>query len=136
MFLVHDHNGNLVPMSMRDKVLQWYHLLQVHPGERRMKKTIRFVYTWKGLKADVKQICKLCHVCQMSKNSGKKKFDLVPEKKGEITKWSQVNVDLWGPKTIRNKNGKNYHTHVMTMVDPVARWFELSQLKCKANAFV
>ena len=32
VFLVHDHNRILVPMSMRDKVLQWYHLLQRHPG--------------------------------------------------------------------------------------------------------
>ena len=27
VFLIHDHNRILVPMSMRDKVLQWYHLL-------------------------------------------------------------------------------------------------------------
>ena len=63
-----------------------------------MEKTIRFIQTWKGLKTDVKRVCKHCHVCQMSKNSGRKKFGLVPEKKGEITKWSRVNVDLWGPK--------------------------------------
>ena len=26
VFLVHNNNTILVPMSMRDKVLQWYHL--------------------------------------------------------------------------------------------------------------
>ena len=101
-----------------------------------MEKTIRFVYTWKGLTTDVKWVCKHYHVCQMSKNSGRKKFRLVPEKKGEITKWSRVYVDLWGPKIIRNKNGKTYKIHVMTMVDPVTGWFELSQLKGKPDAFV
>ena len=84
-----------------------------------MEKIICFVYTWKGLKADVKQVCKHYHICQMSKNSGRKKFGLVPEKKGEITKWSQVYVDLWGSKAIRNKNGKDYKIHATTMVDPV-----------------
>ena len=45
---------------------------------------ICFVYAWKSLKVDIKRVCKHCHVCQMSKNSGRKKFKLVPEKKGEI----------------------------------------------------
>ena len=76
VFLLHDNNRILVLMSMRDKILPWYHLLQVYPGEKRMKKTIRFVYTWKGLKADVKWVCKHCNVCQMSKNFGRKKFQL------------------------------------------------------------
>ena len=84
----------------------------------------------------MKRVYKHCHTCQMSKNSGRKKYGLVPEKKGETTKWSQVNVDLWDPKTIRNKNGKDYKIHVMTMVDPVTRWFELSQLKDKPDTFV
>ena len=47
-----------------------------------------------------------------------------------------MNVDLWNLKTIRNKNVKNYHIHVMTMIDPVTEWFELFQLKGKPNAFV
>ena len=93
-----------------------------------MEKTIRFVYTWKGLKTDMKRVCKHCHLCQMSKNSGKKKLGLVPEKKGEITEWSQVNVGLLGLKAIRNKNGKDYMVHVMTIADLVKGWFELSQL--------
>ena len=45
VFLVYDHNRILIPMSMRDKVLQWNHLLQVHPWEEKIKKTISFVYT-------------------------------------------------------------------------------------------
>ena len=72
----------------------------------------------------------------MSKNADRKKFGLVPEKIGEITKEIWVNVDLRGPKTIRNKSGKVYKIHVMTMIDPVTDWFELVQLKDKPNVFV
>ena len=86
VLLVHNHNRILVPLSMRDKVLQWYHLLQCHSGEKRMKKTICFVYTWKSLKADLKRVCKHCHMCQISKNLDRKKFGLVPEKKEKIIK--------------------------------------------------
>ena len=84
----------------------------------------------------MKHACKHYHVCQISINSGRKKFCLAPEKRGEITKWSQVNIDLWGPKTVQNKNGKNYHIYMMTMVDPVTGWFELSRLKGKPDVFV
>ncbi|OEU10300.1 hypothetical protein FRACYDRAFT_247241 [Fragilariopsis cylindrus CCMP1102] len=134
VFLCHNNNRILVQTLMKNKVLQWYHLMQVHPGEKRMERTICFVYTWKDLKADVKLVCKHCHVCQMSKNSGRKTFGLVPEKEGEVTKWSRVNIDMWGPKTICHKNGKTYKIHVMTMVDPVTGWFELAQLRDKPNA--
>ena len=51
-----------------------------------MKKIIYFVYAWKGPKADVKLIYKYWHLYKMSQNIGRKKFRLVPEKKGEITK--------------------------------------------------
>ena len=71
-----------------------------------MERTICLVYTKKGLKADVKQGCKHCHVCQMNKNAGREKYGLVSEKIGEITKWSRLNIDLWGLKTICNKNSK------------------------------
>ena len=54
LLLVHNHNRISVPLLMRDKVFQWYYLLQCHPREKRMEKTICFVYTWKSLKADEK----------------------------------------------------------------------------------
>ena len=56
-------------------------------------------------------------------------------KVGEITKWSRVNVDLWGPKTIKNRNGWDYQIHVMTLVDPVTGWFEQQQLYGSPTAY-
>ena len=49
---------------------------------------------------------------------------------------SQVNVDLWGPETICNKNAKDYNIYVMAMVYPVIGWLKLSQLKSKPYLFV
>ena len=40
IFLVDSINRIYVPESMRDRVLQWYLLMQVHPGEKRMGRTI------------------------------------------------------------------------------------------------
>ena len=47
-----------------------------------------------------------------------------------------MNAGLWGPKTIRNNNGKAYKIYVMTMVNLVTGWFELTKLKDKPNTFI
>jgi len=64
-----------------------------------------------------------------------KKYGLLSEKKGELTKWSRVNIDLWGPKKVCNKNGFEYEVHVCTMVDPTTGWFEACQLYGAPTAY-
>ena len=59
-----------------------------------MYKTMQINFTWKGMKKDCEETCKRCKICQLSKTTNKRKYGLLPEKKGEITKWSRVNVDL------------------------------------------
>lgn len=71
----------------------------------------------------------------ISKKTNKNKYGLLPEKKGEITKWSRVNVDLFDPKTISNKNSFEYQLHVLTMVDPVTGWFKCCQLYGTPTAY-
>ena len=132
--LIHDNGKILVPEQLWERVLDWYHLLLVHPGEKRMESTIRLVYTWPGMRTQVKERCKNCHECQMSKKGGIKKYGLLQEKKGEVIKWSRVNVDLWGPKSVDNGE-YTYQVHVMTMVDPVTGWFELAPLYGAPTAF-
>ena len=90
------------------RVLDWYHNILVHPGEKRMEESIQSLYAWKSLRTDVLQYCKTCDICQRCKKTRRKKYGLSPEKVGEITKWSRVNVDLWGPKTVKNENGWDY----------------------------
>ena len=80
------------------------------------------------MRKDVEHYCKTCDIYQRTKRSQNKiKYGLLTEKEGEITKWSRVNVDLWGPKSIKNKNGFVYEIHIMTMVDLVTGWFEQYQ---------
>ena len=60
-----------------------------------MEKTIRFVHTWEGLKANVKQVCKHCHVFQMSKISSRKKLARYLKRKEKLL--SGVGVELHFP---------------------------------------
>jgi hypothetical protein len=87
--LIHNNGKILIPQQFWETVLEWYHLLLVHPGEKRMEATIRLDYTWSGMRTQVKERCKTCHACQMSKKGGDKKYGLLLEKTGEVTKWSR-----------------------------------------------
>jgi hypothetical protein len=86
-------------------MLDWYHNVLVHPGETRTINSIRSVFPWNGLNEQVKKLVKTCATCQMCKNAGKRKYGLLPPKDAELIRWNRINVDLWGPKTIKNVNG-------------------------------
>ena len=75
----------------------------------------------------------VCYLSTVKENTEKELWSST-QKKGEITKWSRVNVDLWGPKTVKNKNGWKYKIHIITMVDPVIGWFEQAQMYGKPIA--
>ena len=49
VYLIHMNNKILVPATLQERVLEWYHTILVHPGENRMEQSIRSIYTWKGL---------------------------------------------------------------------------------------
>ena len=125
----------VIPPELQPRILDWYHEILVHPGENRMEKSLTSLYYWKNLKKDVHQHCKHCKTCQLFKTTRKTKYGLLPAKTAEVIKWSRVNVDLWGPKTVHNKNGKDYKIHVLTMIDPVTGWFEIAALKDSPNAY-
>jgi len=94
-----------------------------------MEKSIKSIYTWKGMRKQIHNYCKTCKTCQLLKKTNRRKYGKLPTKSAEVTPWKRVNVDLWGPATVKNKNGKDYKIHVMTMIDPVTSWCELAPLK-------
>ena len=79
--------------------------------------------------------CKHYKTCQLFKTTRKIKYGLLSAKTAEVNTWSRVNVDLWGPKSVHNKNGKDTKMHVLTMIDPVTGWFEIAALKDSPNAY-
>ena len=102
--LLHENNKIIVPNTLKQRVLDWYHDMLVHPGEKRMENSIRAIYTWPGLRKDVEYECKTCDTCQRCKRSRKKKHVLLHKKETENIKWSRFNYDLCGPKTIVTGN--------------------------------
>ena len=66
------NNRIVIPKSLQENVLEWYHYILVHPGRDRTLKTISQHFYWKGMANDVEKYCKKCSICQTSKVSKKK----------------------------------------------------------------
>jgi len=121
-----------VPKSLQQRVVEWYHTYLCHPGERRMEETLRQTLIWPDLRAHVRTHCKTCRQCQLGKKVRNKYGHLPVKVNYSTTPWERVDVDLIGPYTIRNKNGKEYTLLAITMIDPATRWFEVVPITDKS----
>jgi hypothetical protein len=93
-------------MSLRKRIVWWYHTYLQHPGITRMEATLRQNITWPHLRNDEEAAVKNCHKCQIGKKVSNIYGDL-PEKLTEIPiAWNRVDVDLIGPLTITTPSGK------------------------------
>jgi hypothetical protein len=99
-------NKIYIPLSLRNRIVWWYHTYLHHPGITRMEVTPTENLTWPNLRKDVEAAVKNCHECQIGKKVRKKYGDL-PANMSEIPiAWNRVDVDLIGPLTIDTPSGK------------------------------
>ena len=98
--LVHYRNKIFVPKKLRKRILDWYHKLLCHPGIDQMRKSIRSLFVWPKMDEEIQEFCRTCRTCQLAKRE-RKKYGKLPPKAAEETMWKRVNVDLWGPKTVK-----------------------------------
>lgn len=125
--LVTLHGKIIVPSRLQPRIVSWYHLYLVHPGETRMEATLKQLFYWKNMREDVRRHIKHCKQCQLCKK-GKRKYGELPPKEAEpAIPWNRVNVDLIGPLSVKTPSGK--HTlRALTMIDPATGWFEVKEV--------
>jgi hypothetical protein len=95
-----------IPISLRNRIVWWYHKQLQHTGITRMKATLIQTLTWPNLKTDVEAAVKNCHECQISKKA-RKNYGRLPETLTERPiAWNRVDVDIILPLTIKTPRGK------------------------------
>ena len=57
----------VLPTSLQERAVNWYHSFLCHPGIRRTEETLRQHFTFKNLSKLVYQICSKCDTCQRTK---------------------------------------------------------------------
>ena len=121
-------NGKIVvPLTLKRRLMGWYHDMLMHPGITRMTNTIGMHFTWAGMAKDIENLCKKCHTCQLTKKT-KKKYGHLPPKEAEATPWDTLCIDLIGPYTVKEVGSKQYTLHCLTMIDPATGWFEIVRI--------
>jgi hypothetical protein len=120
-----------ITLSLRKRIVWWYHTYLQHPGVTRMAATLRQNLTWTNLRKDVEAAVKNCHEFQRGKKVRKKYGDL-PDKLAERPiAWNRVYLDLIVPLTIKTPSGKK-EVLALTMTDPSIGWFEVKDVKDKS----
>ncbi len=62
-------NGRIiVPHSLRQRVIEWYHTYLAHPGIRCMTDMVSKLYFWPKMEQEIKKHIKTCRQCQLNKN--------------------------------------------------------------------
>ena len=122
------HKGKIViPQTLQQQVMEWYHLYLGHPGINRTEETISQHLWWPRMRDAITKHVSCCGTCQKNKRTHHKKFGLLPPKEAEAIPWDRMCVDLIGPYTIRRKGKEPLICQCVTMIDPATGWFEIHQ---------
>ena len=117
----------VIPKSLQQPAVAWYHHYLQHPGNTHLKETLHLSMYWKGLRKTVQSHVKKCHSCQMTKHRNHK-YGKLPAERSITTPWEALCVDLIGPYTLKGKDKTEIDFMCITMIDPATSWFEIAEL--------
>jgi hypothetical protein len=82
---------------------------------------------WKGMRNTIQSKMKSCKTCQVNKKHTQK-YGHLPPKIVISTPWEALCVNLFGPYTLKGKDGSSIDLMALTMIDPASSWFEVVEL--------
>ena len=131
------HNKIFLSPLLVPRIIQWYHETLNHPGIARTLKSISAHFIAPGLKAQVEHLVSHCQVCKKNKRSSPKYCKLPPTLATvQHEPWQCVHVDLFGPWTFTDVNGKEHSLRGITMIDSCLRWIEIKPYDDKRSETV
>lgn len=116
----------VVPRSLKGALMRFYHdtpLAGHASGPKTYFKLCHFA-TWLGMKRDVLQYARSCHLCQSLKPRGGKPPGLLQPVQSQQS-WSLVACDLVGPFPKSPKG----HQYLLVVTDHFSKWVELFPLR-------
>lgn len=125
--LIYYRDRIVVPRTLQKRIMEWYHIMLMHPGVTRTEQTIQQNFTWPNLHKDVERLVKTCPICQVNKKN-KPKYGHLPAKSADVDPWKVLCIDLIGPYKIAHKRKEDLKLQCLTMIDPATGWFEIVQL--------
>ncbi len=122
----------MIPTSLHQRAVKWYHHYLQHPGHSRLEETMRSVMYWKGMRTTIRRHVKSCRFCQVNKRHSQK-YGHLPPKLVITTPWRALCVDLIGPYTLKGIDRSSIDFMCLTMINPATSWFEIVELPTVAQ---
>ncbi|GMF14430.1 unnamed protein product [Phytophthora fragariaefolia] len=109
----------IVPDTLRDDMIGWYHQNLGHPASEKQFKTMQHTLYWPGMETTIAKYVKKCMTCKQAKvHGGKQNYGLIPPRTlRTVNPFDIVHVDLIEPY-----EGNFYG---ITMIDQATRWLEV-----------
>ena len=118
----------VLPYSLRDQLIAFYHDEAGHPGRERTTLTIQQMYWWSGLRTDVESYIGSCQYCQKHKpNNHTAKLPL-QEYPTPTFPFEICNMDLTGADFPKTKRGNKL---ILVIKDALTRYVEIVPIKAK-----
>ena len=125
----------VIPTSLVQKTLNFYHHILRHPGSSRMYFTIARHFYFPNMKQLIEDHVKTCDVCQRIKPITTKLGQL-PEKLAESNPFEEIQTDLIGPWDFIFPPNFNITIKAITTIDPFLGIAEIRRIKNKTSAHV
>jgi len=125
-------NTVVLPSSLVQSVVSWYHDNLNHLGIQRTFKTINMHFTCKGLRRIVETHVSSCAICAKQKRSNKQ-HGLITPSEAVYKPWECVHIDLFGPWSFECSDGKPRQIQAASIIDSGLRWIELHEYKSKSS---
>ena len=123
----------VLPSTLINDVVKWYHHSLGHPGTTRLYDTIAKRFFANGLYTACKNyVCP--DNCHQWKNTGQG-YGHLPQRIALATPWDECAVDLVGPWSI-SAGGQDYVFNALTCIDPVTNLVELIRIDRKTAEHV
>ena len=95
----------VIPSTLQQRIVDWYHNYLGHPGINRTEETISQHLWWPKMRGHITNSVATCNSCQRNKRRHKK-YGHLPAKTAEAKPWDKLCVDLIGPYTINRKRSQ------------------------------
>ena len=117
----------VLPTTMLDRTIQWYHERLAHAGSRRTITTMARVWFNPQMYKRAEMLVGKCDACQKNKISSRA-YGHLPPRDASLVPWEEIHVDLIGPWRFRFKE-RLLKLHALTILDPVTLLLEVAAIE-------
>lgn len=122
----------VIPESLIDPAIKWYHAVLGHCVISRLEKALRTHLWIPNLSQRVQQFVSTCDTCQRNKHAGPG-YGHLPPREDTAQPWEEVAVDTIGPWSVDVANYGHLQVYALTIVDTATTLSETVRTEIHAD---